>query len=317
MKTRGALALLIPAFNAEVFLPRLLASARSQTEPFDEIWVYDDGSVDQTAVVAEGFGARVLRGRVNKGCSAARNVLAHETQADWLHFHDADDELAPSFVSVARKWIAADEADVVLFAYEERDDATGARLGVRRFDPIDASRDARSYAIREQINPFCGLYRREALLAAGGFEEDPEILFNEDVATHISLAFAGLRFAAETDVSIINHRRSRSMSSANALKCAQAQYEVLRRTSARPGAAAYRDALASRLWRVAGVLAAHLDWATADKAAALARSLAPPARGDGSPLFRGAAAIAPGLALRLREAGVRCLRPQLRRELVS
>ena len=56
------IALLIPAHNAESFLPRLLRSAHAQREPFDEIWVYDDCSTDNTALVAEGFGARVLRG---------------------------------------------------------------------------------------------------------------------------------------------------------------------------------------------------------------------------------------------------------------
>ena len=61
------LALLIPAWNAAAWLPRLLASAAAQTEPFDEIWVYDDASSDDTAAIAERLGARVVRGDVNAG----------------------------------------------------------------------------------------------------------------------------------------------------------------------------------------------------------------------------------------------------------
>jgi glycosyltransferase involved in cell wall biosynthesis len=304
------LAVLIPAWNAAAWLPRLLASAAAQTEPFDEIWVYDDASTDDTASVAERLGARVVRGAVNAGCSAGKNALAAHTGADWIHFHDADDELLPNFGALARRWMALTTADVVLFPYEERDEG-GALLEIRRFGPDEVARDPRAYAIRHQINPFCGLYRREAFLAAGGYDVDPAVLYNEDVAMHIGLAFAGLSFAAETEVSIINHRRGGSMSSANALACARAHLAVLRKTAARPGAEAYAREIAAKLWAVAGVLAARLDWDNADAAQALARRL-DPSRIDGSPTYRALAAISPSLALRAREHLVRTLRPAQR-----
>ncbi len=66
-------ALLIPAWNAAAWLPRLLASAAAQTTPFDETWVYDDASCDDTAAVAERLGALVIRGQTNVGCSAGKN----------------------------------------------------------------------------------------------------------------------------------------------------------------------------------------------------------------------------------------------------
>src|SRR6202030_2278993 len=113
------------AYNASAHLPRLLASAAAQSEPFDEIWVYDDASGDDTAGVAERLGARVVRGAVNKGCSVGKNVLASQTAATWVHFHDADDELLPNFVTLARRWMADGRHDVVLFPYEERDEASG------------------------------------------------------------------------------------------------------------------------------------------------------------------------------------------------
>ena len=40
-----------------------------QTKRFDEIWVYDDCSRDNTSEIAERYGARVVRGAVNRGCS--------------------------------------------------------------------------------------------------------------------------------------------------------------------------------------------------------------------------------------------------------
>jgi glycosyltransferase involved in cell wall biosynthesis len=312
MTVRPTLALLIPAFNATHWLPRLLESAAGQTEPFDEIWVYDDCSADDTAAVAERYGARLVRGAVNRGCSCGKNALAARTQADWLHFHDADDALLPNFVALARKWMADGRFDVVLFDYEWREDDTGELLAVRHFDASDLARDPRSYALRVQINPFCGLYRREAFLSAGGYDEDPLVLYNEDVAVHIRLAFAGLSFAAESDVSIINYRRSDSMSASNHLKCIQAQYHVMRKLASHRDAAPYSREIAVSLWGAAAGLASHLDWCAADRAALLAMQLAGPALAPSREHFRALCRLSPRLALRVREGLIRMFKPQYR-----
>jgi glycosyltransferase involved in cell wall biosynthesis len=309
---RQSLALLIPAYNAAGFLPRLLESAQQQTEPFDEIWVYDDCSTDDTGLVAERYGARVVRGDINRGCSAGKNELARRAKADWLHFHDADDELLPCFVSSARRWMNNSKVDVVLFGYEEYDAGTGRLTGVRLFDAVELRDDPRSYAIREQINPFCGLYRREAFLRAGGYDDDPLVLFNEDVAFHIRMAFAGLAFDADANVCIINHRRIDSMSAANGLKCAQAHYHVMRRALLLEGADDYKGLVAMKLWRVAAALGSYLDWDTADKAVMLADRLGGPSAAPSGAVFKVLCGLSPRLALRIRELLIRMLKPQLR-----
>lgn len=311
MNARPTLAMLIPAYNAAKYLPRLLESSAGQTEPFDEIWVYDDCSTDNTAEVAQAHGARVLRGETNRGCSAGKNALAKHVSADWLHFHDADDALLPNFVSLARKWMTEGKYDVVLFDYEYRELETDELILTRRFDH-ELLKDARLCAIREQINPFCGLYRRTAFLKSGGWDEDPAVLYNEDVAFHIRLAFAGLSFAAQNGPSIVNYRRSGSMSAANALKCLQAHFEVMRRTLARPDAGPYQHEIAEKLWTVAGGLAAHGDWQTADDAIDLARRICKPPQIAGSAMFRALAQVHPHAALRMREHWVRMTKPALR-----
>jgi glycosyltransferase involved in cell wall biosynthesis len=305
-QAKPTIALLIPAYNAAPWLPRLLQSAAAQTEPFDAIWT------DDTAAVAAAYGAQVLRGAVNKGCSAGKNALAAHVEADFLHFHDADDELLPNFVSLARGWIERGAPDVVLFDYLYKDNETGALLGASRFDHETLAADPRRYAIRHQINPFCGLYRRSAYLAAGGYDEDPTVLYNEDVNFHIKLAFAGLTFGAEQTVSIINYRIDGSMSVANAARCDLAHHEVMQRTLARPDAAPYRDDIAAKLWAVAGRLAAHGEWGQADRAALTAAAITRPGPNAGSCLFGKVARISPRVALRMRERWIRLTHPELR-----
>ena len=100
------LALCIPAYNAAGHLPRLLKSAQEQTSSFDEMLVYDDCSTDNTAEVACSYGAEVISGDENVGCTIGRKRLAEHATSDWIHFHDADDELLPNFVERAQTWMA-------------------------------------------------------------------------------------------------------------------------------------------------------------------------------------------------------------------
>lgn len=311
--TRPTFSLLIPAYNAARFLPRLLASAHAQIDPFDEIWVYDDCSTDNTAEVAEAHGAKVLRGTENVGCSAGKQALALHVDTDWIHFHDADDELLPNFTALARKWINKGDRDVVLFAYEYRDEESGALLHTSVFDDAALREDPKRYAIVQQINPFCGLYRRAPMLAAGGYKLDPRTLYNEDVAFHIRLAFAGLSFAAEPEVSIINWRTIGSMSGANARRCSEAQYYVMASTLRMPGASKYAVEQSKSLWRISGQLAAHGLFKSAAEAARAARSLGKVPREAGKLWFRSLATISPEMAMASRELLIRALKPSLRR----
>src|SRR5262245_11965173 len=92
-------ALLVPCYNAARFLPRLREQVDRLAPAFDEVLLADDASTDNTASLAESFGFRVMRLPANLGPGGARNVLAGATNADWLHFHDVDDELAPDYLA--------------------------------------------------------------------------------------------------------------------------------------------------------------------------------------------------------------------------
>jgi glycosyltransferase involved in cell wall biosynthesis len=271
--TENGLAMLIPAYNAAAFLPRLFRSAENQTVPFDEIWVYDDCSNDDTVEVARSFGIPVVRGHVNLGCSHGKNILASRTSCKWLHFHDADDELLRGFVEKARSWMMRDAHDVILFGYEERDER-GKTKNTRRFDHNALSTDAISYVIKEGIPPFCGLYRRSAFLDAGGYDTDPQVLFNEDHAFHIRLAMGGLRFAADDDVMIVYHRSKRSMSFSNPLKGIIAEYYVMQKAARTQRGLQYRSEISAKLWDIATrAVIHHRDLKTAGDAAVLAINL--------------------------------------------
>lgn len=308
----STLALCIPAYNASNYLPRLLQSAKDQIIPFDEILVYNDCSTDDTAQVAQQYGATVINGDVNQGCSYGKNHLANYTKCDWIHFHDADDDLLPDFTTRGHEWIkkSGDEYDVLLLNFEYADES-GKVLGTANHNINELHADALKYVIEHKIVNF-GVYKREIFLKAGGFDLDPAVLYNEDNAVHQQLAKAGLKFDYLPAITCINYWHGASMSASNQLKCARANYHVLEKTANTHGDK-YPAEIAKQLWHGIASIAAVQDWEYVKKTIALARKLGHPYSNNGNPLFNLLTRINPFMAVWLREKMIRSFKPQLRK----
>jgi len=110
------LSVVIPAFNEETrlakTLPVVLDYLRAQFERF-ELLVIDDGSTDQTAVIAETVGARVLRLPVNTGKGAAVRAGMLAASGEIVLFSDAD--LSTPIAEIAQALVLHREGiDVVM-----------------------------------------------------------------------------------------------------------------------------------------------------------------------------------------------------------
>ena len=80
----------IPAYNAERTLGRVLDALAAQEEPVDEVIVVDDGSTDGTAALAAGHGAAVVHTDGGGFAGAARNRGWDEATGDVVVFLDSD-----------------------------------------------------------------------------------------------------------------------------------------------------------------------------------------------------------------------------------
>ena len=104
---------IVPAFNCEKYIGDALASLASQTVSDIEIIVVDDGSTDDTAIVADEFASRdsrirVIRREVASGKPAcARNDGLRVARGEYIALLDADDIATPdrlaSSISAMRK----------------------------------------------------------------------------------------------------------------------------------------------------------------------------------------------------------------------
>ena len=89
----------VPAYNAELYLKQALESIFSQTYHNFEIILVDDGSKDDTPIIAQQYGdaIRYIR-QSNRGLSAARNTAIKNARAEVIALLDSDDLWEPQFL---------------------------------------------------------------------------------------------------------------------------------------------------------------------------------------------------------------------------
>ena len=110
----------IPAFNEEKTIAKVIVRAKGQV---DRVVVVDDGSQDDTALIAEGLGAVVIRHEKNLGKGAAlRDCLewAKTTGTDVLVTLDADGQHDASQISVLVNALQTSQADIVIGSRSSR-----------------------------------------------------------------------------------------------------------------------------------------------------------------------------------------------------
>ena len=283
--------LLIPCYNAGRYLPRLMGHVRAMSVPFTAILAYDDGSTDDTVAVARGLGIPVLTPNRNGGVSVARNRLAAAASSEWIHFHDADDRIAPGFLE--RLGPLADAgADVVSCDADWIGEEDGALHIAWRYDPGALARDPAAHLLARPLGLNNSLVRRSAWAAAGGCDES--LAMWEDADIHFRLALSGARWRHVPEVLTWSLRNASSFSH-DYRRNWRCRLQALRGYAALPAARRLVPDIAREAETVAGHLLKLGDRAGAREAVGLARGLGRPVPTTGNPLLRLARAVLPPL----------------------
>ena len=114
----GPVAIVIPAFNEAECLPKTLSQIPHNQIDDLHVIVVDDGSTDDTAILAETYGAKtVIRHEHNRGLGAALRTglqAARNIDARAAIYLDADGEYDPSEIPILLEEIDSGRADYVL-----------------------------------------------------------------------------------------------------------------------------------------------------------------------------------------------------------
>lgn len=107
--------IIIPAYNYGGTLGRAVDSVLSQEGDDYEIIIVDDGSTDDTALVAKAYCDKFPEKitcylQSNQGPAAARNKGASVSIGEYLFFLDADDEMAQDLLKTLRQYIQKEGA---------------------------------------------------------------------------------------------------------------------------------------------------------------------------------------------------------------
>lgn len=121
MKRDSLVSVIIPAYNAELYIETCMDSLCQQSYWNMQIILIDDGSTDRTLSICKRLQAADPRIEVyhqnNAGPAAARNTGLEHVTGDYLMFVDADDVLASDAVQVLVERMELSRADMCGFGW--------------------------------------------------------------------------------------------------------------------------------------------------------------------------------------------------------
>ena len=170
------ISIIIPAYNEEKFLPKLLRSIRKQAYKNKEVIVADASSTDRTAEIAGEYGARVVEGGMP---AVGRNNGAKKAKGDIFLFLDADVVLPDAYFL---------EATIKEFERQKLDIATcfPAPLSDKKIDHLFHQFFNVYCNLLKSMMPhtpgFCIFARRSLHEQIGGFDENVKLAEDHDYA---------------------------------------------------------------------------------------------------------------------------------------
>ena len=196
--------IIVPVYNAEVYLGPCLESLRSQTWPNLEIILVNDGSTDGSGHLCAAAARADPRIRFldqpNKGVSAARNAALAMAEGDYLQFSDSDDLLTPDATETLVRAAQSTGADLVISHFFRVDKDKQAQRGRIKGDRLLTRQEFAQEMVKAPANYYYGalwnkLYRRsivekQELRFAEDVTWSEDFLFNLEYIRHVRLVAA-------------------------------------------------------------------------------------------------------------------------------
>lgn len=221
-RDRPSVSVIIPAYNVGPYIAEAVASVANQTfsEPV-EIIVVNDGSPD-TAAIEKALAPFMDRIRYvtqeNRGLSGARNRGIALSTAPWVALLDSDDKWHPTYLQTQMEILRSDFSIDVL--YPNALNFGGSAEGGYDFMTTSPSDGPVTFTglVMQTCNVMVSVTaRREAIVAAGGFDES--LRSSEDFDLWLRIVKSGGRIAYHRTPLVDYRRRPESLSADSVWMC--------------------------------------------------------------------------------------------------
>ncbi len=206
MQNSPLISIITPVYNGGyAFVCCLLAIERSQFTDYEFI-VVDDGSTDESAAIAQKFGAKILKTSGREGPGSARNLGAKVAQGEYLCFIDADCEICDDAIAkLATTLQSKPEIDALFGSYDDAPKATNFMAQYKNL---------MHHYVHQQGNEDAatfwagfGVVRRSIFLKIGGFDIEqfprPSI---EDIELGYRLKQSNVNIYLAKDLQVKHHK---------------------------------------------------------------------------------------------------------------
>jgi glycosyltransferase involved in cell wall biosynthesis len=188
---------IIPTFNCGVYLGRAIDSVLAQSYRDYEIIVVDDGSTDETPILASTYNKKIkYLYQSNCGVSAARNRALKESNGEFFAYLDADDIWYPQKLTQQIEFLDAHEDCGLLHSdvsvIDEHDHIIHARFNMETARPVPQNHCKHDILRRCHIQTPTVIERRKCVEKIGGFNEGLPV--TQDYMRWIMVALEGWAF---------------------------------------------------------------------------------------------------------------------------
>lgn len=115
------ISIIVPVYNAELYLPRCIESIEQQTITDWELLLVDDGSSDNSGRICDKYAENDDRIKVfhkeNGGAAAARHYGIKKATGDYLVFVDADDSIPADSLNLLYSYSNEYDVDIAVGGY--------------------------------------------------------------------------------------------------------------------------------------------------------------------------------------------------------
>ncbi len=240
--------IIMPAYNAEQYIGRAIASALDQTFEDFELLIVDDASTDGTIEVVQSFGDSRIKLFVNSenmGAAVARNCALEAATGTWIAVLDSDDwygstrlETLLSIAELDKADMVADDLHYVLPGTEQTKGTLISQSGyhfedVTLIDPVFFVRTD-VFAQKGLHLGYCKPMIRRSFLEKHSIRYNPELRLGQDYWLYLDCLVNGASYYLLPEAYYFYRLRSNSLVSHSKISRLKGYCKVARAFLARP-----------------------------------------------------------------------------------